>query len=120
MPVVTIHALPPDEPAKIELTLQRVVSDLSSALQSVPGNVWANFTPMAAVREGDAPDGRRDYHLVVTVRANPRPQAQVDRGLEAVAKAVSAGLGVPLERVWVHWMPLEGGRVFANGAVSPP
>ncbi|HVE14186.1 MAG TPA: hypothetical protein VNI01_12375, partial [Elusimicrobiota bacterium] len=100
--------------ARVERMLADVVRDVSAAIGTTPANVWANFSPMAAVREGDG----ASYHPVVTILANPRPKGLVDRGLEAAAKAVAAGLGVPLEKVWVNWATLPPGQVFADGKIT--
>jgi phenylpyruvate tautomerase PptA (4-oxalocrotonate tautomerase family) len=114
MPVVTIQALNPKDEAKIDTTLAKVVNDLAAAIGTVPTNIWANFTPMAAVREGDL----KDYHTIITVLANPRPEESIRKGLKAVADAVSTGLGVKMEKVWIRWVDLPPGRVFADGVVK--
>jgi hypothetical protein len=118
MPVVTIQALPPEESARVDELLSQVVGVLASALETTPSNVWANFSPMAQVREGDSAHGQSGYHPIVTVLANPRPDALIHAGLHAVAKAVASGLEIPLERVWIHWVTLNPGQVFADGAVK--
>ncbi len=118
MPVVTIQALPISDAAQIQSLLADVSSELTAALSTVPSNVWVNFTPMAAVREGDSTGHKADYHPIVTVLANPRPTESVQLGLQAVAKAVAAGLKVKLESVWVHWVDLLPGRVFGDGKVK--
>ena len=115
MPIVTIQALEPADVRKLDALLSAVVSALSAAIGTTPENVWANFTPMAAVQEGDSTD---DYHPVVTILAQPRPDDAVRKGLEAAAKAVAEGLEVPLEKVWVHWANVEPSRIFADGRVS--
>lgn len=117
MPVVTVQALPPDNPSQIDLTLTKVVSELTAALDTAPNNVWVNFIPMAALREGNKIPGRKEYHAIVTVLANPRPEEVVSQGLQAAARAVASGLGVKLENVWVYWVDLPRGRVFADGEV---
>ncbi len=118
MPVVTIQALPPSDPTQIGTLLAGVSSELTTALSTVPSNVWVNFTPMAAVSEGDGTAENTDYHPIVTVLANPRPEESVQQGLQAVAKAVAAGLKVKLESVWVHWVDLTPGRVFWDGKIK--
>ena len=115
MPIVTIQALEPADPRTLDQLLGSVVRDLAAALGTEPGNVWANFSPMAAVQEGDSTE---DYHPVVTILAQARPEDAMRKGLEAVAKAVSAGLELPLEKAWVHWVTVEPTRVFADGKVS--
>lgn len=117
MPVVTITALPPDDPDRIDATLAGVVSELATALATVPSNVWAHFVPVAALREGGSAPGQLEYHPIVTVLANPRPDEAVSRGLHAVASAVASGLGIKRENVWVHWVDLPQGRVFGGGEV---
>ncbi len=114
MPVVTIQALPPENKDQIDRLLDKVVHDLAKAIDTVPSNVWANFCPMAAVKEGDL----ADYHPIITVLANPRPEDSIRKGLNAVAGAVAAGLGFKKEKVWIHWIDLPAGRVCADGEVK--
>lgn len=114
MPVVTIQALPPKDQEQITRTLDKVVHDLAKAIDTVPSNIWANFSPMAAVKEGDL----LDYHPIITVLANPRPEDSIRKGLAAVAGAVACGLGVKKEKVWVRWVDLPPGRAFADGEVK--
>jgi hypothetical protein len=118
MPIVTIQALPPDEPRQISQTLEKVVHELAAAVDTLPENVWANFVPFTALREGDAVYGRKDYHPIVTVLANPRSEELVSKGLNAVAGAVAAGLDIKKENVWIHWIDLPAGRVFYDNKVS--
>jgi len=116
MPVVTISALESDAGDRVPQMLAAVVRDLSAALRMDSAHVWANFTPMTAVHEGSIPGGH-DYHIVVIVRGNPRPEALVAQALTAVAKSVAAGLNVRPERIWVQWIDLPPGRAFWNGKV---
>lgn len=114
MPVVTIQALLPEDQDQIDRTLNKVVHDLAKAIDTVPSNVWANFSPMTAVQEGD----HDQYHPIITVLANPRPEESIRKGLTAVAGAVAAGLGVKKEKVWIRWVDLPPGRVFSDGEVK--
>ena len=114
MPVVTIQALPLS-PEKVDTMLADTSKALAGALETVESNVWVNFSPMAAVREGAAVPGAPQYHPIVTVLANPRGEELVGRGMAAVAESVARSLAVPMERVWIHWIALEPNRVFADG-----
>ncbi len=116
MPVVTIEALPQD-PQRVESMLAGEVAAVVDALSTVPENVWAHFVPMQAVYEQGRLNDSQGYHPIVTVLANPRPDAVVARGLEAVAAAVVRELGCPADKVWVHWVDLPPGRVFSAGQV---
>jgi hypothetical protein len=117
MPVITIQALPV-EMDMVEKLLGEVVTDLAAAINTPPANVWANFTPMMDVQEGGPDDDQTGYHPIVTVLAKPRDPKLVTAGLEAVAKAVARGLGVPIERVWINWRALEPGQLFSGGKVE--
>ena len=114
MPVVTIQALP-DSSVKIDAILGGVVKSLAAAIETTTDNVWANFTPMVAVSEGETAERKRAYHIIVTVLASPRPEEHVQLGLAAIAKVVADGFGVPPARVWAHWVVLDPKRVFAGG-----
>lgn len=119
MPVVTIQALRPLDPARIDRLFQEVPSALAAALACAESEVWVYWQPVEAASVG--PD-RRPYagHCpVVTIRARAwRPDAHVRSGMEAAAKAVSSALGLPLEDTWVHWLEIPAGRVFSGGQVG--
>jgi hypothetical protein len=115
MPIVTINAISADVSARIDTTLERVVTGLAAALGTDTSNVWAQFAPLTAVQEGS--HRGENYHVVVTVLANPRPDDVVAQGLHAVAAAVISGLGISQDRVWIHWVDLPARRVFASGGV---
>jgi len=70
------------------------------------------------MQEGEGPPSALAYHPVVTVLADPRPEDQIHRGLQAVAKAVATGTGIRLEQVWVHWVDLPASRTFSRSRVT--
>ena len=99
MPIVTVHY------GRLSPRLHDTVPvALAEALGCPAQDVWV-YGVEADERKGCA---------FVTVRA--RDEARVAAGLAAVAGAVAAALEVPLQDVWVHWMDLPPGRVFAGGA----
>ncbi len=115
MPVVTVESLKPPggDPSPM---LAALPADLATAIGCDEGDVWVYFCEVSAVSVGGE---RREFHghsPVVTVRARAwRSEEQVRAGMQAVARSVSSSLGVPLEDVWVHWLELPPGRVFAGG-----
>jgi hypothetical protein len=118
MPVVTIQALTPNDPQKVSQTLKAVVQGLAAALNTANENVWAHFTPVSALSEGDNVFGGDEYHPVISVLANPRSQELINNGLNAIASAVSAGLGIKKENIWIHWVDLPPGRVYHDNKID--
>jgi phenylpyruvate tautomerase PptA (4-oxalocrotonate tautomerase family) len=117
MPIVTVHALPPKERKQIGITLTEVARKLASALNTSPSNVWVHFEPILDFCEGETIPSRSNYHPVVTVLANPRPEEAISRGLESIATAIASGLGLDPKNIWIHWVDLPHGRVYADGQV---
>ncbi len=118
MPIVTIHALPPEEHKQIGTMLTEVARSLASVLNTPPSNVWVHFEPIVDFCEGEAVPSQSDYHPIVTVLANPRPEEAISRGLESIAIAVANGLGIGRKNIWIHWTDLPHGRVYADGKIS--
>jgi phenylpyruvate tautomerase PptA (4-oxalocrotonate tautomerase family) len=117
MPIVKILALPPKDSNQIDDILTEVARKLAAALDTTPNNVWVHFVPLTHFCEGESVPAESVYHPVITVLANPRPEELIKRGLQAVATAVAAGLELPLENIWIHWVDLPPGRVYADGKV---
>jgi hypothetical protein len=117
MPIVTIHALPPKESKQIGTTLIEVAKKLASALNTSSSHVWVHFEPVVDFCEGETIPSQSDYHPVVTVLANPRSEEAISRGLESIATAVASGLGLDRKNIWIHWIDLPHGRVYADGQV---
>jgi phenylpyruvate tautomerase PptA (4-oxalocrotonate tautomerase family) len=98
--------------------LVSLVEALADALTCPPGDVWAYWEEVGAVRLGERTVGYDGHCPVVSIRSRQgRSEEQIASGLAAVAHAVSESMGVPLEDVWVHWKELAPGRVFAGGRV---
>ncbi len=118
MPVVTVHTLPPADPAALDRLRARVPTRLSAALGQAPRTVWLHVVTSEVMAVG--PEARPfDGHcpqVVVRARAG-RAGAAIQAGLRATAEAVAEALAVPLEDVWVHWVEIQPGRVFAGGGV---
>ncbi len=118
MPVVTVSALAPPDPAAIDRCLAAVVEGLAGALQQDPQGVWAQWVTVAAMHTGATPRAFDGHCPVVVVRARAgRHPHVVQLGLRAVAEAVAESLGLPVADVWVSWEELAPGRVFAGGRV---
>jgi phenylpyruvate tautomerase PptA (4-oxalocrotonate tautomerase family) len=117
VPIVTIHALPPKEHKQIGALLIEVARKLASALNTPPSNVWVHFEPIVEFCEGEVIPSLSDYHPVIRVLANPRPEEAIRRGLESIAEAVASGLGLDRKNIWIHWVDLPPGRVYADGEV---
>ncbi len=117
MPVVSVLALRPDDGGAIERTLSAVVSAVAEALAASPQGTWAHFVCVDAVQQGEQAMGFRGHCPIVVVRGTPREPVVVAAVLSGVASAVSGNLDVPLEDVWVQWVEVEPGYVFAGGEV---
>lgn len=111
VPIVEI-IVPPGVPGALEPLAAPVGRALAQALSCEPAAVWV-YVVRAAVHAGPA----EGPCPCVTVRAMPRPEEAVRAGMEAVVRAVSEGLQVPFDDVWLHWIDLPRGRVFSGGGV---
>lgn len=118
MPVVVIRSMRPPDEARVDQMLADVVTGLAGALHASADDVWAYWEEVHVCRIGARRATFAGHCPVVTVRARTgRAASQIRAGLEAVARAISTSLGVPLDDVWVHWLELPEGRVFAGGRV---
>jgi phenylpyruvate tautomerase PptA (4-oxalocrotonate tautomerase family) len=118
MPIVTVHALPPADPAVVDRCLSALTEALAGALQQDQQGVWAQWVNVRAMHTGAQRRGFVGHCPVVIIRARAgRHGGVIQAGLRAAAEATSAALGLPLEDVWVHWEELRPGRVFAGGGV---
>ena len=115
--MVSVLALRPDDGGAIQRTLSAVVTGVAEALAAPPEGTWAHFVVVDAVRQGDMAMGWRGHCPVVVVRGTPRNGTAVAAVLTAAATAVADTLSVPLEDVWVQWVDVLPGQVFAGGEV---
>lgn len=108
MPVVTVHARKPRSRA--------LVADLPPALAAAlgcpEGDVWVYVVDLDAVSTGPT-----DIPMVI-VRSRPRDPELVAAALRAVATAVADTQGTAIEDVWVQWVEVQAGRVFAGGSIQ--
>ena len=91
--------------------LANIATHVAEAVGCNVGDVWCTFTPATEMTIGNRP-GRILY---LDLLARPRATDELQRGLEAAARAASASFGVALEEVWAHLTVLETDRVFAGG-----
>lgn len=118
MPVVTVHALPSPDPADLSRLLEQVPVRLAAALGQAPRTVWVHVVPSVAMSVGPEPRAFEGHCPQVVVRARSgRAGEVVQAGLRATAEAVADALSLPVEDVWVHWVDIKPGRVFAGGGV---
>ena len=118
MPIVTVHALPPADPARVERCLSALIEALAIALQQDQQGVWAQWVDVQTMHTGTERRSIESHCPVVIIRARAgRHGGVIQAGLRAAAEATSAALGLPLEDVWVHWEELRTGRVFAGGGI---
>jgi hypothetical protein len=117
VPVVTLHCLPPDDPEAIERALHAIVDSVAEATGGASSGTWAHWVPMAAVVQGERRTGFAGHCPVVTVRGRPTDDAGIAAVLTAVAGAIGSALRLPLEDVWVQWLEVVDGRIFAGGDI---
>lgn len=118
MPVVTVQSQRPLDMGRIDRLLVAIPEALGAALSCATGEVWVYWTAVDACVNADERRAFEGHCPLVTIRARAwRPDEHVRAGLVATAEATAAALGVPAEDVWVHWVELPPGRVFAGGAV---
>lgn len=118
MPIVTVHALPPPDPAAVGRCLTALTIGLAGALQQPTQSVWAQWIDVHTMHTGTTPRAFAGHCPVVVIRARAgRHGGVIQAGLRAVAEATATTLDVPLEDIWVHWEELRPGRVFAGGGV---
>lgn len=118
MPIVTVHALPPADPAVVDRCLAALTEALSAALQQDRQGVWAQWVDARSMHTGAERRAFVGHCPVVIIRARAgRHGGVIQAGLRATAEATSAALGLPLEDIWVHWEELRPGRVFAGGGI---
>ncbi len=118
MPVVTVQSQRPPDITRIDRLLVAIPEALASALSCATGEVWVDWIAADAAVSNNVRREFSGHNPLVTIRARAwRPDEHVRAGLVATAEATAYALGVPLEDVWVHWVELPPGRVFAGGAV---
>ncbi len=118
MPVVTVESLFPPDPEAVDRLLLEVPRAIASAISCDAGDVWVYWHAVGAACSGGQLRSFADHSPVVTIRARAwRTDDQVKRGMAAAAAAVASSLGLPLEEVWVHWLELPPGRVYAGGGI---
>jgi phenylpyruvate tautomerase PptA (4-oxalocrotonate tautomerase family) len=117
VPVVSVLALRPDDGSAIQRSLAAVVSGVAEALDAPSAGTWAHFVAVNAVHQGRQSMDFPGHCPIVIVRGTPRDKAVVAAVLTAAANAVASNLGVPLEDVWVQWVDVLPGHVFAGGEV---
>jgi len=118
MPIIQVHALPPPEAERVDMCLSAANEAVAAALGCAMSAVWSQFIPVTAMHTGMRPRRYSGHCPVVVVRAMPgRSDTQIRAALTSLATSVAAALDLPVEDIWVQWVPLEGGRVFSGGAI---
>lgn len=116
MPIVTVTALPATEPVVHQL-LPTLAETVAEGLSCPVADVWCSFTPSQTQYLGLADAATAGQCPVVVIRGRARGEDQIAAAMKGAAQAVSTVLKLPLEDVWVQWIDVVPGRVFAGGAV---
>jgi hypothetical protein len=113
VPIVIVTAVPATG-LDVDRLLERVVSAVAEGVRCPVDDVWASFVAATAQHVGRKKAGQCP---IVTIRGRARSADQMAGGMAGAANAVSEGLTVPLEDVWVQWIDVMPGAAFAGGAV---
>lgn len=116
MPVVTLMALHVDG-VDLNRLLERLAEAVADGVGCPAGDVWASFVTADAQAIGPRRGTPTDQCPTVIVRGRARTSAQVAAALTAAAAVVASGLKLPREDIWVQWIDVEVGKVFAGGQV---
>jgi len=114
MPIVTVTALPAEQPT-VDRVLSRIVVEVAAAAGCSVGDVWASYIPAAAQHVGERRATASEQCPIVVMRGRVRDVDTVLAALSAAATAVEAELGVPAEDVWLQWIDVVSGRAYAGG-----
>lgn len=118
MPVITVESLRPPDPTAVDRLMVDLPARFADAIGGDPADTWVYWVPVEAARVGGRFDGWEGHCPVVTVRGRSwRSEEEVRAGLAAAAGAVSAAFALPIEDVWVHWVEVVPGRLFAGGRI---
>jgi hypothetical protein len=113
VPIVIVTAVPPAG-LDVDRLLERVVIAVAEGVHCPVDDVWASFVAATAQHVGRNKAGQCP---IVIIRGRARTADQVAGGMTGAANAVSEALAAPLEDVWVQWIDVMSGAVFAGGDV---
>jgi hypothetical protein len=116
MPIVTVMALPATEQVVHQL-LPRLAEAVAEGLSCPVADVWCSFIPVPAQYLGLVNATAAGQCPIVVIRGRARGDDQVSASMTRAAQAVSDELKVSIEDVWVQWVEVVPGRVFAGGGV---
>ena len=111
-----VTALPVDG-LDVDRLLEQVVSAVAEGVRCPVEDVWASFVAATAQHVGRRHAEPTGQCPIVVIRARGRSTEQVAGGLAVAAAAVGMELAVPVEDVWVQWVDVVSGSVFAGGDV---
>ena len=112
MPIINIKSFPPSDSTAITRMITDVQSVGAKALKCAPSNVWVMFQPLLP----DHYVQSEKYPPVVVIRAQAgRTPTEKSQFVAAVANAVSQGLSVAAEDVWIHYQEMRPEDVWFEG-----
>jgi phenylpyruvate tautomerase PptA (4-oxalocrotonate tautomerase family) len=116
MPIVTVHAFAPSDPASIPKMLAEIQASGAAALNCAPDNLWALFEeiPRGRYLQSDNPERNPP---IVTIQANVgRTLDQRTALAKGISRAVVGAFGIPAARVWIHYQEMQPHDVWFNEA----
>ena len=97
MPFIKLQAV---DAARASGAAGELAAAVATALGLRPEDVLVSVTQAVSVHDGTGPV---DAWPSAILHGRRRDQAAMDASREAAAEVLARRLGVPAERVWVHW-----------------
>jgi hypothetical protein len=116
MPIVTVTAMATSQ-QMVERMLGRLAEEVAQGAACPVDDVWCSFVPAFAQYVGQRVATTADQCPIVVIRGRQRSDEQVAAAVAAAARTVAVEMGLPVEDVWVQWVDVVAGHVFAGGAV---
>lgn len=123
MPMITVHSLPVDDPTRIHPMLKEICVAGGRALGR-PTKALRAFH--LTIDPGSYVDGEHEkpdhgtHPPVVFVRLLKGRTTELKQAFaQAISLAVSRGVGVPVENVWIHFLDMEPTDFWREGKLGP-
>ncbi len=112
MPIVHVRG-PEIVPDHAEALLNELARAVASGVSCDVHDVWCTYDAVIAQTVG----GHLGRIAYVELLQRDTAVAAVRGGLEAAARVVAEGLGIPREDVWARFTPVRSGEVYAGGRI---
>ena len=102
MPIVMIHSYPPKETASLKAMLTEIQESGAKALNTTTDNIWPAFIPF---QPGHYPESLSPFVIVKAHKGRTPPMKEAF--MKAISAAMSRGLSIPSEKIWIHYQETE-------------